>query len=944
MRQWMNGTAIALALVASAPAMAKPATPAKAASLIPVETFVLPNGLRVVMNVDRSDPVAAVALVAHVGSAREVTGRTGFAHMFEHLFFLNSENLGPGGLDKLSARIGGEGANGYTNFDQTVYLQTAPRDALEKLIWAEADKLGYFINTVTPAVVAKEIQVVKNEKRQSYDNRPYGQSTIIMQNALFPADHPYSWPTIGSLADLDAATLDDVKAFYRRWYSPNNATLVISGDIDTAQTRQWVEKYFGEIPRGPEVAIPQPRPGSLTAIKRLMHVDNLVKLPQLTLGGTTVPDYTPDAFALTILMQVLTAEPDGPLYKSVVETAKLSDKVDGLDWGNQLTSIFGIEVRAFEGVDLDRVQAALDQGFMAFERDGVSPAQLERVKTAAEKEFYDQIGSVRGKVQVIADYETALRRPDFVDENLAGLRRVTTADVMRVYNKYLKGQAYVALSTVPKGQEALALSGSVPAKVTEEAIVQGAEKPVDQTAGRGEIQRTPSSFDRTIEPPAGAAPVVKAPPVWTASLPGGLPLSGIEDRELPVAGFQIAIDGGHLRDVPGKPGTAYLTAEMLTRGTRSKTREQFENALKSLGADVTVTVGEERTIVSVSTLARNFAATAALVEEMLLQPRWDANELALAKAAATAELQALQANPTYLANAVAAQVSYGRDSILAKNVRGTPASIAAITVDDLKAYQTAAYSPKAARIRVAGAVSQVEASRAFAGLASHWTGPALPTAGSLAFAAPARTQVYFYDVPGAKQSQLLFLTPGPTRADPDYFTARSSNFILGGGGFASRLTQELREGKGYTYGIRSSFDGTATGGRFAVASPVRANVTLEAATLTRDIVRDYGKTFTAADLELTKGSLIKARARQFETLQAKMGLLADIGDYGLPADYIARENAQLSALTADQVRAIAGRYFDTDRMTIVVVGDAATQASRLSALGYGAPVIVKSVD
>lgn len=220
---------------------------------VPFEQFTLPNGLQVIFHIDRSDPVVAVTLTSHVGSAREKAGRTGFAHLFEHLLFLESENLGKGGLDKMSARIGGSGANGSTSRDRTNYFQTVPNDALEKMIWAEADKLGWFINTVTDPVLAKEKQVVKNEKRQGVDNQPYGHTSYVIDKNLYPADHPYNWEVIGSLEDLDNATLQDVKDFYRRWYVPNNVTLVISGDFDTAQARQWVEKYFGEIKRGEDV-------------------------------------------------------------------------------------------------------------------------------------------------------------------------------------------------------------------------------------------------------------------------------------------------------------------------------------------------------------------------------------------------------------------------------------------------------------------------------------------------------------------------------------------------------------------------------------------------------------------------------------------------------------------------------------------------------------------
>ena len=269
------------------------------------EKFTLENGLQVILHIDRSDPVVAVALTSHVGSAREITGRTGFAHLFEHLLFLESENLGKGGLDKMSARIGGAGANGSTSRDRTNYFQTVPKDALEKMIWAEADKLGYFINTVTDPVLAKEKQVVKNEKRQSYDNRPYGHNFSVISKNLYPASHPYSWDVIGSLEDLQNATLQDVKNFYNRWYVPNNVTLTIAGDFDVKQTKSWVEKYFGDIKRGEAIPKMEKQWVILPATKKLYYEDNFARLPQLTLTWPSVYEYHPDSYALEVLASYL---------------------------------------------------------------------------------------------------------------------------------------------------------------------------------------------------------------------------------------------------------------------------------------------------------------------------------------------------------------------------------------------------------------------------------------------------------------------------------------------------------------------------------------------------------------------------------------------------------------------------------------------------------------
>ncbi|MBB6226160.1 zinc protease [Polymorphobacter multimanifer] len=913
-------------------------TPALAAPLLPTETFTLANGFKVIVHVDKSDPVAAVALATHVGSARETPGRTGFAHMFEHLFFLDSENLGTGGLDRLSARIGGSGANGNTDRDVTIYAQAVPNDALEKMIWAEADKLGFFIKTVSEPVLAKEKQVVKNEKRQSYDNRPYGQMELIMAKALYPASHPYSWPVIGSLADLDAATLGDVQDFYARWYQPANSALVVAGDVDPQQVRALAERYFAEYKSAGDFAREKPRPAGLTTTKRLQYEDNFAQLPQLGLGFPAPPIADPDSPALEVLLELLTDGRDSPLTAVLVEEMKLTEKVEAFVYDGELASDAFIQIRAFEGTPLDKVQAGLITALDRFEKNGVDATALARVKTTQEAAFYRSFQGVLQKADSIARYHAMTGRTDFIDDRLERLRAVTAADVMRVYGRVFRSggalRPHVAVSALPKGGAVLALAGSQKAVIEEEKIVQGAEAEVDPKAGVKPYARTPSSFDRTVEPPAGPQPRVPQPAIWTAALAGGLPVSGIVDNELPLVSFQLSIDGGRLLDDVKKPGAASLLAQMLTRGTRTKTAAELENALKSLGATLEAEAGDERIIISGTTLDRNLPATAALVAEVLTQPRWDPAELALVKAATLAEIADNKAQPAQLAVAVMARVTYGPDHILGQDELGTPASVVALTMDDLKAFHARNISPASARLRVVGAVDQAAAQAAFAPLGA-WTGnpvaiPEWPLAKR-----PEAPALWFQDLPDAKQSVLLFGSPAMRRADPDYYPVQVANYILGGGGFASRLTQQLREGKGYTYGIRSGLGGGSREGGFQIFSPVRANVTLEAAQLVREIVRDYPATFTDADLAVTKSFLVKSRARAFESQGAKLGLLAGIGDLGLPADFVAREAEVVASMTTARVSELARKWFDPQRMTYVIVGDAKTQAKRLEALGLG---------
>ncbi|CAN5204215.1 pitrilysin family protein [soil metagenome] len=911
--------------------------PADPSSILPHETWRLANGLTVIFNIDRSDPVVAVALTAHVGSARETPGRTGFAHLFEHLFFLDSENLGPGGLDRMSARIGGSGANGSTNNDKTIYLQTLPSDALEKMIWAEADKLGYFINTVTDAVVAKEKEVVKNEKRQSYDNRPYGQTEPVLAAALFPADHPYSWPVIGSMADLNAATLDDVKAFYRHWYTPDNATLVISGDFDPAQARVWIQKYFGEIAAGPGVARSAPRPAVLTETRLLMHEDSLAQLPELTLAWPGVESNNPDVAALDVLMAVLTDGKAAPLNAVLIDDKKLTSEVSAYSANQQIAGEIQLSVRAFDGVDLNIVQSALDEGFAKFEQDGVDDATVARIKTMMEAGFYGAVDSVLGKAETLAAYDIT---GGSADHDLAAIRAVTPADVMRVYRQYIAGKPHIATSFVPRGHPELALEGSEVATVVEEPIVQGAEAPVNQRAGDRPYDRTPSSFDRTVEPPSGAAPVLTPPTIWTAALPDGLDVSGIVNAEIPVATFELSIEGGRLFEDPKKPGVASMLARMFDRGTETKTPAELENAFKALGATVSVNAGDERFSISGRTLDRNLAPTLALVEEMLLHPRFDPAELELARAAALSDIQDQKSQPTALAGRVFDLVEYGPGHILSTSALGTEASVTALTMDDLKAFQADNLAPGLAHFRIVSPSDQTAVTTALSSLGQHWAAHEVTVPTWTTPPAPTASKIYFYDVPGAKQSVIVFGDPSLRRADPDFYPATVMNYRLGGGGFASRLTQQLREGQGYTYGVRSGFAGGERFGDFSLSSSVRSNVTLEASTLARDIVRDYCSTFTAEDLDVTRAAMSRSRARAFETAGAKLGVLANVGEIGLSADYLAREAAVIDAMTVERIQALAARYLTTDHMIYVVVGDAATQASRLEALGYGAPVMM----
>ena len=906
------------------------------------EEYKLDNGLSVILHQDKSDPVVAVALTAHVGSAREIEGRTGFAHLFEHLLFLESENLGKGGLDKMSARVGGSGANGSTNRDRTNYFQTVPNDALEKMIWAEADKLGYFINTVTEPVLAKEKQVVKNEKRQSYDNRPYGHERFVIHKNLYPENHPYNWQVIGSLEDLQNATLQDVKDFYNRWYVPNNVTLTIAGDFDTAETKKWVDKYFGEIPRGEEVTPLEKNIPTLTETKNLFYEDNFARLPQLTLTWPAAADYSKDSYALHVLATYLSDGKKALLNSVLVDDLQLATNPRMRYSGSELAGEVSLSVRANAGVSLDSVKAGIEKAFDDFEANGIAEEDLERIKATQETRFYNGMSSVLGKGFQLAHYQIFAGDPGYINEDIKQIQAVTVEDVKAAYNQYIKSKNYIATSFVPKGEANLALANAKPAEVVEEQIVNGAEETFDPSLAAA-YERTPSSFDRTIEPPYGNTPELKVPDVWTEELENGLEILGIENEEVPLVNFAFTMQGGQLTEPENQSGVANLTASLLTKGTQLKTTAELEEALDLLGASVYVFADQENTTIRGNTLARNFSKTMTLLTEILLQPRWDSTEFELQKKEVLTQLEQQKADPASIANLAFAKAIYGKDHVLAKNSLGNTQSVEAIELEDLKKYYET-YAPNFTSVEIVGAISKTEVVKAFDEIEKSWKTKELKIPTPEIPQAPKEPIVYFLDIPGAKQSQLRFGYIALAANDPDYLPAQIMNYRLGGGSFASQLTKILRETKGYTYGVRSRFEGSALPGPFMISSGVRSNVTAESTELIREIMSSYATEYNEDDLELSKGYFLKSGARGFETPGAKLNYLGEIATLNFEPDYIKKQQETMKTISLDQIKSLAKKYTDPNRLVYVIVGDAKTQLKKTKQLGLEVQLVNQNLE
>jgi len=904
---------------------------------VPFEKYKLPNGLTVVLNVDKSDPIAALAVYYHVGSSREVPGKTGFAHLFEHMMFQRSENVPE---DTYFKNIQGAGGtlNGSTNQDRTNYYEIVPKNALEMAMWMESDRMGYLENTVTKSALVNQQNVVQNEKRESVDNAAYGFNQGLIGKNLYPKGHPYSWTVIGEMEDLTGATVEDVRAFHKKFYAPNNATVVISGDINKEEVKAMVAKYFGEIPSGTTIEKRGPMPVVLSSSVKLYHEDNFAKAPQLTMVFPSAERYSRDSYALNFLGDLLSGTKKSPLYTVLVKDKKLTSRVMTRNGSQELAGSFMVSVTANPDVNLTEVEKAIFEGFDKFEKDGFTEEDLTRIKAGYETRFYNSFASVQGKAFQFAEYTMNTGDPEYYKKDLAAIQAVTMADVKAVFTKYIKGKNFVETSFVPKGKVSLIVEGAKNAGIVEEDVTKAAEVKAD-VISEEPIVKTITKLDRSIMPKIGPDPEVTIPTPWKTSLSNGIKVWGIAQNELPLVQYSIVIDGGHMLDKVEKAGVANLVASMMNEGTKNKTPEQLEDAIGLLGASIRVTSSNEDISVEVSSMTKNFEKTLSLVQEILLEPRWDTESFALVKSRIINNLKRNAASPDYLASSNLNKLIFG-NSVLAIDATGTEASVTAITIDDLKEYYNKYLSPSIAKFLVVGDVDQARVKAALTDLAKKWKPINVVIPEIKVQEPPDKSQIYFVDVPGAKQSVIAIGAPSIPRTDPDFFPATVANYKLGGS-FNGIFNLILREEKGFTYGARSNIVGAKNYGTFIATSRVRTNSTLETVTIFKTEMGKYRKDIPQEYIDFTKSSLMKSNALRFETLGNLLSMLNTMTSFNLPDDYIKKEESFIKGLTVEKQLALVNKYIDPAKMYYVVVGDAKTQLDDLEKVGLGKPILVK---
>lgn len=896
--------------------------------VIPYKKYRLDNGLTLILHEDNSDPLVHVDVTYHVGSDREEIGKSGFAHFFEHMMFQGSEHVADEQHFKIVSEAGGT-LNGTTNQDRTNYFETVPDNQLEKVLWLEADRMGFLLDAVTQEKFEVQRATVKNERGQSLDNRPYGLVQEKLAEAMYPPGHPYSWLPIGYVEDLDRVNVNDLKKFFLRWYGPNNAVLTIGGKYDEAQTLRWVAKYFGPIPRGPEVAPPEKLPYGVAADRYISMEDN-VALPLLLMAWPTVYVYHQDEAPLDVLMTIMGQGETSLLYKNMVKN-RLAVQANAGHNCSELSCVFTIVAVAnpTAGKSLADFEQLARDSLKEFEQRGVLDDDLERTKMMIVSGMIYGLESVSGKVSNLASYETFAGNPNFTANDIARYENVSKADVMRVYDKYIKDKPAVILSVVPKGQKKL-IAAADNWKMPPRVLPDYAETTDSQLAYR----RPQDDFDRSIMPPAGPNPELTLPVIWRDKLDNGVPVLGAINSETPTVAIRLKIDAGQRHESLDKLGLATLTASMLNESTQFTSTEDISDRLQKLGAAVQFGADNDSTTMAVRSLSENLDQTLAIAAEMLLTPKFDQADFEREKSQILQIIEHNKKDPGTTANVVFSELLFGKDNSFAYPDIGTEETVSSITLDDVTAFYAEHYSPKIASIVAVSNLDQGELMERLA-VFGKWNGPDVAPAALKPFPDSGKARIVLVDKPGAAQSEIRIGKRSlPYDATGEFYRAGVMNFVLGGA-FNSRINLNLREDKGYSYGARSGFSGEEDYGWFSASAGVRTDATADSIVQFENEIRQYAQDgITEEELAFTRRALGQRDARRYETPQQKLGFISQILDYKLSDDFVRTQNEILAGMGEAEIDRLAAQYLDADDMVIVVVGDAEVIRPDLQELGY----------
>lgn len=892
--------------------------------VISYKKYTLANGLTILVHEDHSDPVVYVDVTYHVGSAREQQGRSGFAHFFEHMMFQGSKNVADEQHFKIITEAGGT-LNGTTNTDRTNYFETVPSNQLEKMLWLEADRMGFLLDSVTQKKFEVQRATVKNERGQRYDNAPYGVVGEKIGEALYPQGHPYSWTTIGYIEDLNRVDVNDLKRFYMRWYGPNNAVLTVAGDVNTDEVVKLSDKYFGSIPRGPEVK-PMNVPTVELKENRYLHYEDNVKFPMYRMVFPTVAARKPDDAALDVLASILSGSKSSPMYEAFIKSKK-AVSANCYQFSRELSGQFEFGIRANAGTNLAEIEKELRATLEKWEKVGPTDEDIEKFRATFQSNLYEGLSTVQGKGAELASYYTFTGDANYLKKEIESYMKVTKADVMRVYNTYIKGKNAVILSCVPKGKADLKAHDDTWKMYTRTVEQESAEyKNLSYTEPK-------DNFERSKMPLAKPASLVPVPDFWTDKLSNGIKLIGVNSNEIPKVNISITIPFGHRFEPKEKSGMAQMMASMLEESTQQHSSEEIEKMLDKLGSSISVNSGNEELSINISSLKSNLDATLKIADEILFSPKFDTEDFALVKKEQLDGIAQMQTSAATIASVIYSKLIYGDNHVMSIPGIGTAETVSAITLDDIKnCYNN--LSSDGASIAVSGDVKKEEILSKLGFVAKL---KANPLARNKEPEVPVitKTKIYFVDKKNAPQSEIrMGYMAIPYDATGEFYKNSIMNFAFAGA-FNSRVNYLLREVRGFTYGVRGGFSGSKFAGPYTISGGFRANSTDSSLVDMIGELKKYTESgVTEEELAFTKNAMAQSDALKYESPFQKLGFIKRILEYNLDKNYVKAQGDILKNITKADIDARAKKYLPLNNMIILVVGDKATNFEKVKALGY----------
>jgi len=892
--------------------------------VVPYKRYKLTNGLTLIIHEDHSDPIVYVDVTYHVGSAREQQGRSGFAHFFEHMMFQGSKNVADEQHFKIITEAGGT-LNGTTNTDRTNYFETVPSNQLEKMLWLEADRMGFLLDSVTQKKFEVQRATVKNERGQRYDNAPYGVVGEKIGEALYPQGHPYSWTTIGYIEDLNRVDVNDLKRFYMRWYGPNNAVLTISGDVNTDQVLHLVEKYFGSIQVGPSVKPQVVAPVKLSANRYISYEDN-VKFPMINMVFPTVKMNDKDDAALDVLATILAGTQGSPLYKAFIESKKATS-ANVFQFSRELAGQFQIMIRTNPGTSLAETEKEIKTVLAEWEKKGATDDDVQKYKAQFKSSLYNRLSTVQGKGATLAAYYTFTGNANFITKEIDRYMKVTKEDVMRVYNTYIKNKSAVVLSCLPKGK------GDLRAQADNWKMYERSVEAESAEYKNLKYTEPKDDFNRAMIPNAGPAALIPVPDFYTSKINNTIPLIGVKETEIPKVNILMSFKAGHRYEAKEKSGVAALTAAMLQQSSLKTSAEEIENKLDRLGSSVNVSSGDEDITISIQASRENLKATLKIVEESIFEPKFDQNEFDLEKKSQLDGITQGLTNASVLADNAYRRLIYGSNNVMGYPAHGTTETVNSLTIDDVKNFYNSLNSSMLS-LAVTGDVSKEEIEQELSFLSRLKSGSILMAASSDAPKIE-KTKIFFVDKKNAAQSEIrIGYLALPYDYQGDYYTNNIMNYSFGGA-FNSRINTLLRESKGWTYGTRSGFAGTKFAGPFTISGGFKANTTDSTLVeLFKELKKYTNDGITDEELTFTKNAIAQSDALKYESAMQKLFFIKRLLDYDLPKDYVATQTKILSEIQKDKINQHAKKYLPYNNMVIVVVGDKATNLDKVKKLGF----------